>query len=541
MSDEGESGTRFFLVGFLGLVLVSLGVLAFLAFDRDSIVYCWFHECCPRHDPTCHPHRPGGGDGWVADDTSPARERSPDELEKLRRAAWRNDDFWAQMELGDIYSNIGKPDYDPIEAYVWYFLASINPQARIDGDIYDDDSGGYPYRSTQDALLTAHRARAAIAELFSSGERDWARDRIVYILACRGPSGFALLGQLYSPWSPVRQYADSETVVAGRASDYRSRDRESNRSDYAVSSDDEDYVNEPVRPIATDNYDAMLYYDLAERSGNPISTRYREYARRFEKYLTERPGEDEARGEAIVKQASDDAARWHLPFESYPGESEINGASWSRAIGTSGGNGAPLSDECGSGADYEAADSDDEPLPFWDVQEALFALNYLRTPPTKALFDPESREIFNAVRTYQRSHGMEPTGWLTIHQQLQLVTDAAKKGDPASQIALGKIYVTGSIQSVPEVANGDGEILWQRVATDPRSGDWYRGMALYDLYEIYQNGYGSTPADQRLAAIYGQGFRNLHFDPRRGPPDLLADPDVLARDREAVGEDPHGK
>lgn len=545
MSDEGESRTSPFLLGLLALAVIAVAALGYEGVAREGFAYCWFHRCCPRGSERCD-HRPPRGDvdGWGADDNTPARERTADELARLRRAAWRSNDFWAQMELGDIYSNIGKPDYDPIEAYVWYFLASINPQARTDAEAYDYDSGSYPYRATQSALIAAQRSRASIAELFSSGERDWARDRIVYVLACRGPSGFALLGELYSPWSPVQPQTDSYADSAGRGDeDSRRGDRDRDRDRSSDYSDEDDVAPEPVRPIAKDDYDAMLYYDLADRAGGGISNRYREYARRFEKYLTERPGEDEARGEAIVKQASEDAARWHLPFDSaYPGESEINGASWSKAAGTSGGNGAPLTDECGGSAEYEASDSDDEPIPFWDVQEALWALNYVHTPPTKAMFDPESREIFNAVRSYQRDRGMEPTGWLTIHQQLQLVTDASKKNDPASEIALGKIYVTGTIQSVPDVANGDGEVLWQQVARDPRNGDWYRGMALYNLAQIYQNGYGSVPADARLAAIYGQGFRNLKFDPRRGPPDLIADPEILARDREAVREDPpHGK
>ena len=48
-----------------------------------------------------------------------------------RQAAWQNDDFLAQVKLGDIYSNSSDSRYfDPVEAYVWYFIASHNKNGR---------------------------------------------------------------------------------------------------------------------------------------------------------------------------------------------------------------------------------------------------------------------------------------------------------------------------------------------------------------------------------------------------------------------------
>jgi hypothetical protein len=48
-----------------------------------------------------------------------------------RKAAWQNNDFLAQVKLGDVYANASDSRYyDPVEAYVWYFLAARNRAAR---------------------------------------------------------------------------------------------------------------------------------------------------------------------------------------------------------------------------------------------------------------------------------------------------------------------------------------------------------------------------------------------------------------------------
>ena len=54
-----------------------------------------------------------------------------------RKAAWQDDDFLSEIKLGDIYGDERGDNkfYDPVEAYVWYYLASVS--TRIDDHIGD--------------------------------------------------------------------------------------------------------------------------------------------------------------------------------------------------------------------------------------------------------------------------------------------------------------------------------------------------------------------------------------------------------------------
>jgi hypothetical protein len=523
MSEPGEARTSPILIAVLLLAAVAGAVLVYEAFRRDSPVYWWFHSRdCGHH--RCVRDGDGGGEtngggGEANGGPTPAAPEPPADEHRfraLRHAAWQNDDFWAQVELGHLYNATrDNSDYDPVEAYVWYFLASINPQSRLDGEVEYD--GDYRYPSVYDATKDAKRNRAHIAQLFTSDQRDEARDRITYILACRGPAGFVLLGELYSRWSPVDtgdSFSGSSSTQGERSREYRSGDQGGSGSDYE---------EEPVRPIAADDHDAMLYYQLAANSGSRLSNRYQDYVNEYQDFLKHDLGE--ANGQEVAQSAAIDAQRWHLPFAYYPGSRTRSGI--------------PLTDECNGNGDNDQypEGADDTPISYWNLQEALWALNYLRDPPTKKILDPNSKEMFDATVAYQKSHGKDATGRLTIRQGLDLVTEAAERQDPASEIALGKIYVLGSIQSVPEVANGDGEVWWQQVAKDRRASNYYRGMAFYDLSSVYRNGYGNVPADRAQADLYKKYSEDMRFDPRRGPRDLLCDPDELARDRDATGGD----
>jgi hypothetical protein len=511
VSEVGEPRTSPVLIAFLLLAVIAGAFVVYEALRPTSSIYCWFHQCICRHG-RCGSERVDEGRGarYGPQEGNPSQAATPEapadehRFRALRHAAWQNDDFWAQVELGRLYNATrDNNDYDPVEAYVWYFLASINPQAKLDGKVYygSDDR----YTSVSDALSDARNNRAHIAELFRSEERDEARDRITYVLACRGPAGFVLLGELYSRWSPVGRdaYDDGGDQRGQRA-------------------DEDGADSEPVRPIAPDDHDAMLYYQLAANSGARLSNRYQDYVSDYQAFLKRELGD--AIGQEIAQSASIDAQRWHLPFAYYPG-------SHSRS-------GTPLTDECNGSSDEYPESADDTPISEWNIQEALWALNYLRDPPTKRVLDVNSKDMFDAILAYQRDHGKEPTGRLTVRQGLDIVTEAAERNhDPASEIALGKIYVLGSIQSVPEVANGDGEVWWQQVARDKRASNYYRGMAFYDLSTIYRYGYGNVAPNRTLAELYKKDSQDMKFDPRLGPRALLCDPDELARDREPVSGD----
>jgi hypothetical protein len=520
MSEPGEARTSPILIAVLLLAAVAGAVLVYEAFRRDSQVYWWFHHRdCGHHrctddagtDPGASTTDDSNGGPTAAAPEPPADEHR---FRALRHAAWQNDDFWAQVELGHLYNATrDNNDYDPVEAYVWYFLASINPQARMDGEVEYD--GDYRYPSVYDATKDARRNRAHIAQLFTSDERDEARDRITYILACRGPAGLVLLGELYSRWSPI-DGDDSYGSSSGSSGDRSRGDK------YSSSDSGGDYDEEPVRPIAPDDHDAMLYYQLAANSGGHLSPRYQDFVTEYQEFLKRDLGD--AVGQEVAQSAAIDAQRWHLPFAYYPGSRMRSGM--------------PLTDECNGNSDVdEPASADDTPISYWNLQEALWALNLLRDPPTKRVLDPNSLDMFNAIVAYQKSHGKDPTGRLTIRQGLDLLTEAAERQDPASEIALGKIYVLGTIQSVPEVANGDGEVWWQQVAKDRRASNYYRGMAFYDLASIYRNGYGNVPPDRTQADLYKKYSEDMRFDPRRGPRDLVCDPDELAHDRDGTDGD----
>ncbi len=112
-----------------------------------------------------------------------------DAVEVWRRAAWQQDDFFSQIKLGDIYSK--DPSFrDPVEAYVWYYLA-LRP--------------GHRYRvGNYRAAATLHNIRAQalsdMQRIFTSltlDQRQEANARIIYILASRGAEGFITLGLLH--------------------------------------------------------------------------------------------------------------------------------------------------------------------------------------------------------------------------------------------------------------------------------------------------------------------------------------------------------
>lgn len=458
-SDDSSPPPSSFNWGVVALVLIALlatGYVLYKGFgpeppdaDASGSIWCMFHS----HRDVCHvdtghhEHSDVTSSPISTPDTQPSRET----IFALRHAAWQNDDFAAQVALGKLYyASRDNSSWNPVEAYVWYFLASINAQARYDGDVEDRDSSSdhqYPYIDVYHEVKRAQRARAQIAELFTSDQRDEARNRIVYVLACRGPSGLALLGELYSPWSPVEGHSD-DSDSSRSSSDSSYRGDPDSRGDGSYRDDEE-----PVRPISKNDHDAMLYYVLASNAGAKIGLDYDGYALAFAQYLRDNRND----GGEIIATARADAQRWHLPYEYYP-ESRAR-------------SGIPLTDECNANPDGNDEPDEDEPISAWTLQRALFAMGDIGTPPEAHQFDIDSGEMHNAMKRYQAENGFQPTGRLTIAQELDLVSRAANdKRDPATELALGKIYVLGTIQSVPSVANGDGEQLWERVAANPSAG-----------------------------------------------------------------------
>ncbi len=123
----------------------------------------------------------------------------PDAVKVWRKEAWQRDDFLTQIRLGDLYStaqSIGPGEsknagfFDPVEAYVWYFLA-----LRPGHDYRADDNG-----SAFDLINNVHgNAENNAEQLFANltfEQRLDARARILYILSSRGAEGFLTLGRI---------------------------------------------------------------------------------------------------------------------------------------------------------------------------------------------------------------------------------------------------------------------------------------------------------------------------------------------------------
>jgi len=95
-----------------------------------------------------------------------------------RHAAWVDDDMDAQKWLGDLYSTGKYAPYDPIEAYVWYFIAVINPAhtSKVQSVA----------QAQLKEIFTGIKNLDRLSAQMSSDERRDAEMRIVYILSSRG-------------------------------------------------------------------------------------------------------------------------------------------------------------------------------------------------------------------------------------------------------------------------------------------------------------------------------------------------------------------
>ena len=125
----------------------------------------------------------------------------PDAVKVWRQEAWQRDDFLAQVRLGDLYSasqSLGPGEsknssfVDPVESYVWYFMA-----LRPGRDYRADDNA-----TASDTVYTVRNYALNNAELIYNSltfeQRLDARARILYILSSRGAEGFVTLGRIHA-------------------------------------------------------------------------------------------------------------------------------------------------------------------------------------------------------------------------------------------------------------------------------------------------------------------------------------------------------
>jgi TPR repeat protein len=138
----------------------------------------------------------------------------PDAVKVWRQEAWQRDDFLAQVRLGDLYSasqSIAPGESknaafgDPVEAYVWYFLA-----LRPGRDYRADDN-----MSAADSVNNVRNAALNNAEQIYNSltfeQRLDARARILYVLSSRGAEGFLTLGRIHASGWQDTSYGGSSS------------------------------------------------------------------------------------------------------------------------------------------------------------------------------------------------------------------------------------------------------------------------------------------------------------------------------------------
>ncbi|HEY7977886.1 MAG TPA: tetratricopeptide repeat protein [Rhizomicrobium sp.] len=382
-----------------------------------------------------------------------------------RKSAWQDDDFLSAMKLGDVYGDERGDNkyYDPVESYVWYYLATIS--SRVDDNISDR----YARRIVSDDFHRALSQQQKFMLLMTAAQREDARNRIIYILSCRGADGFIRLGQIHSTdigdsddprW---RGYGDSPSTYNGLDNmshsqrDFRRRSRdEFDRGDAANARRMMGIPSDSV--IVPNDGEALMYFHVAANMGHPMANEYLrglDAAVKNSRWL----------GPRISLEANEKARYWAPPYEYYPlGDND---------------SGVPYSDECYFNLDRQAALAKvSVALPAGATSQALWFLGWSTTPRPGVVARPGPLDL-RAVQRFQAAVGHEPSGRLTNAEAVLAIEMAARKGDASSQNTLGVMYAKGV--GVP--TNYVRAAYWFQKAADQRYA-----AAIYHLGVLYKAG-----------------------------------------------------
>jgi TPR repeat protein len=404
---------------------------------RDSLAYgaeAYEDEDSYYRNPSDYPTPPP----LTAGNVLPTKDRFPlpDQVRAWRKAAWIRDDLFAQLKLGEIYLN-DSSFHDPVEAYVWYFLA-LSPDRlyALDRNI----------RRTVWALIdTARKNRADVYHRLTLEQILQARQRIIYILSCRGADGFISLGLLH-------QHSENDRQRSCR----RSSDRKgSTRSDYCDSA--------VPSPVLSSDADALMYFYIAQDMGHPLAASFIEVQKEVLSWL--------GASEQIMADARSRARNWRPDSEYYPGQTA---------------GGMVHSDSCLPSLEKEQALTRMHEVPSSLIHRALWNAGFLPSPQPKS-----TREKEDAILRFQDVMSHARSGNLSAEEQLRLIQTGAVNGDAELQTALGVMY-----------SKGIGVVL-----NYPRAEKWFaqaarqrRGEALYYLGVLYKAGVDGVPQDEDKAA-----------------------------------------
>ena len=399
-----------------------------------------------------------------------------------RKAAWQEDDFLSEIKLGDIYGDErGDNKFgDPVEAYVWYYLASVS--MRIEDHIGDPNAR----RVISNDFHRALNEQQKLMLLLNADQREQARNRIVYILACRGADGYIRLGQIHStlltgdqPWRSGNGYGDAPndspmtygglSGVWGSQRDFRDRAlHEYDTGDAAAARRMMGISNSSV--IVPSDGEALVYFHIADNMGHPLA---REYLRSLDQAVRN------ARwlGPRISQESAEKAKYWFPPYEFYPmGDAD---------------SGVPHTDECSMSFERQRALAlVPVAVPFRAVQQALWFLGLTGAPRWATAAGPVE---FKAIARFQATLGDAPNGHLEPLQAVRLIQTAAIRGDASSQNTLGVMYAKGI--GVP--TNYVRAAYWFS-----KSGDQRYAAALYHLGVLYKKGPDGIRQDLSKANDY---------------------------------------
>jgi len=391
-----------------------------------------------------------------------------------RKAAWLDDDFLSEVQLGDTYGseNGDNKFYDPVEAYVWYFLA-----AHSNG-IGEHVRDGYARRIVSNDIHRSLWHLNKLMILLTADERQDARNRIVYILSCRGADGFVQLGQIHTTGmnSGGGDYgggdsADTYGALSDMSRSYNSfRDRSQREFDYGREAQARQTMGITSSSVIVPNDgEALTYFHIADAMGHPLA---KEYLRGLDRGVRR----SSALGNRIADDAAKKASSWSAPYEFYPAGNNASGV--------------PYTDECYTNLDKQRA------LVLAATQvppkAAEHAVSFLGWPTTQ-----------QGVMKFQSFLVDAPTGRLTASEMVRAIQMAAIKGDASSQNSLGVMYAHG----IGVLRNYVRAEYWFKKAADQRYG-----AALYHLGVLYKAGPDGihqdlSKANDYMAASAMAGFR----------------------------------
>lgn len=459
--------------------------------------------------------------------------RKDEAIRLCRRAAWQDNDFFAQVKLGDIYSAKREDDkgyYDPVEAFVWYFLAGRN--SAIFDHVHLDPAAD----AVVNKLVNADTDSRGIYRNLLQDERIDARNRITYIESCRGGDGFILLGQLHDPFIAQRHQggqgapltgvtdqpfwrrpvgrgsgllpprstpAPSPYPTSGGTTGYPGSGSQSrfgadfwgnklcNNSEWlgwmTPSSSCSRYATgESTSSVfPTSVIESMVFYQLADRAGHPIAKIYIDALKNWPSDT----GSD-TKGQAPDVLAKAKSQRWLAPFEFYAAETRYRGETPSGLV---------HSDECSINAKRAQVLALGERLiPQAIRRDLLQFLGFFR--------GDGGREMARAISKYQDFLGDPQTGQFTPVQLTRLVQIGAVRGYARAQRVLGIMYVKG-IGVVTDFVRAE---KWLLAAAE--QGD---GEAMYALSEVYTQGADGVEKSEDRANRFRQGAASAGFQPVR--------------------------